>query len=108
MRKLLTVLILTTLAAGTVSAAGKGVRRDDYPTRYVPRSLDGAIVQIQNDVDGRGWSAWAYRNGAEYDLAVSVSTSPGVWSEPRFFTLQIYFNRMPPVTGMETVTEIAA
>jgi len=95
-RKFLAIIILTILAAGAASAAGRGVRHDDHPMRYLPRSLDGAIVQVQNDIDGRAWSAWAYRNGAEYDLAVSYSNTPGVWSEPRFLGLDDGRNQGQP------------
>jgi hypothetical protein len=102
-RKLLTAIIFTTLAAGMTFSAGKGTRHD-YPTRYVPRSLDGAIVQVQNTVDGHGWSAWAYRNGSEYDLAVSVSLTPGVWSEPRLLGLDDGLDQGQPAFSIDSTT----
>lgn len=56
----------------------------DQPRRYNPRSLDGALATVHNPVDGRTWSAWAYRAGAEYDIAISYRDDSGVWSEPVF------------------------
>jgi hypothetical protein len=100
-RRLLTAIIVTTLAAGTAFAAGKGTRHD-YPTRYVPRSLDGEIVQVRNDIDGHAWSAWAYRNGAEYDLALSVSLIPGVWGEPRLLGLDDGLNQGQPAFSIDS------
>jgi len=42
-------------------------------------------VQATSPLDGRVWSAWAYRNGAEYDIAVSTLDEDGDWSEPVYF-----------------------
>ena len=42
----------------------------------------GASVVVEDSVRGVTWSAWAYRNGAEYDIAVSWLDSSGRWSEP--------------------------
>jgi len=94
-RKLLTITILATLSAGAAMAAGKTERRD-YPSRYLPHSLDGEIVRVQSAVNGVAWSAWAYRNGSEYDLAVAVSFSPGVWSEPHLIGLDDGLNQARP------------
>jgi hypothetical protein len=80
-RRLLVAIILTSLISAVASASARGERREDHPRRYVPQ-FDGAIVQVRNDIDGRMWSAWAYRNGGNYDLALSVSVSPGIWSQP--------------------------
>ncbi len=67
------VAAASTLASGRISA---------LPPRYAPNSLDGALVEVSNPVDGRGWAVWAYRNGAEYDVAVSSTDSNGWWQEP--------------------------
>jgi hypothetical protein len=66
------------LAAGALAAAG----RTALPPRYSPGSLDGPLVQLDNPVDGRTWAVWAFRNGAEYDLALSFVDSNGGWHTP--------------------------
>ncbi len=67
------------LAAGALAAAG---RTTAMPPRYSPSSLDGPLVQLDNAVDGRTWAVWAFRNGAEYDLALSFVDSNGGWHVP--------------------------
>jgi len=79
----LTVLICC-LAMLASSLAFAGPRGRDLPQRYVPASLDGRLVEVLNPLDGTLWAAWAYRNGAEYDLAVSCRDERGFWSEPTF------------------------
>jgi len=66
------------LAAGALAAAG----RNALPPRYSPSGLDGPLVQLDNPVDGRTWAVWAFRNGAEYDLALSFVDSNGGWHWP--------------------------
>jgi len=78
---LFTALLLVATLGGASYGAQKG-ERSETPSRYLARSLDGPLVQMQNDLDGSLWSAWAYRSGGEYDVAVSVLHSDGVWSEP--------------------------
>ncbi len=102
MRRFLTVFILAIMVTGVVSAAGKGSRSGSHPHRYLPNSFDGAIVQVENTVDGRVWSAWSYRNGGEYDLALSVSTAPGVWSEPILIGLDDGVNQRQPVIAVDS------
>lgn len=75
------------LVAGSVAlAAPRAVRAPDQPQplRYNPRSLDGPLVSATSPLDGRVWSAWAYRDGAEYDIAIAVRNHDGSWSEPAF------------------------
>ena len=77
----ITALVLAfCLASFSLAAA----QLRDPPRRYNPRSLDGALVTVFNAVDGRTWSAWAYRAGAEYDIAISYRDDSGAWSEPVF------------------------
>ena len=102
MRRLLTVFILAIMVTGVVSAAGKGSRADNQPHRYLQNSLDGAIVQVENTVDGRTWSAWSYRNGAEYDLALAVSITPGVWSEPLLIGLDDGLDQRQPALAVDS------
>jgi hypothetical protein len=68
-------------AVAVVGAAG---RTGALPPRYAPNSLDGGLTIVENPVDGRAWAVWAYRAGAEYDLALSVTDSNGHWQLPTF------------------------
>ena len=67
------------LAVGALTAEG---RARALPPRYSPAALDGPLVQVDNPVDGRTWAVWAFRNGAEYDLALSFVDSNGGWHVP--------------------------
>lgn len=67
------------------SLAGAASRDRGLPHRYLPGSLDGNPAMLDNTFDGRTWAAWAYRNGIEYDLAVSIRGEDGFWTEPDFF-----------------------
>jgi hypothetical protein len=77
MRKLVILGVCVVSAALTVSAAGR-----ELPDRFVPSSLDEGLVSLYEPVGARSWSAWAYRNGAEYDLAIAWTDEHGVWNEP--------------------------
>jgi hypothetical protein len=102
MRKLFFTLTLVACLAVPAVAGERGkMRGAGTPQRYAPHALDGAIVQLTNAVDGRSWSAWAYRNGAEYDLALSFSTAPGVWSEPSFFGLDDGVDQRRPALAVD-------
>jgi len=90
------------MVGGMASAAGKRVGAPSHPLRYLPNSFDGAIVQAENTVDGRLWSAWSYRNGGEYDLALSVSTAPGVWSEPILIGLDDGLDQQQPTISIDS------
>jgi len=74
------ICTLAALAAGEATARG----RLDAPHRFQPASQDAALVQVENPVDGRTWAAWAFRSGAEYDIAVAVLGADGRWGEPSF------------------------
>ena len=83
MRKPCRILVFTVgalLAAGAVLAAG---RTDSLPHRFLP-STDRGLVQATNPTDGSTWSIWSYRNGAEFDVAVSTLNDRGYWNEPTF------------------------
>jgi len=74
-------LIAVCCLCGVALAAGpRGV-----PHRYIPRSLDGDLQTIVRTTDGTSFAAWSYRNGAEYDIAVSRTDDSGRWTEPEFF-----------------------
>ncbi len=102
MRRLLAAFILVIMVSGVASAAGKRVGAPSHPLRYLPNSFDGAIVQAENTVDGRLWSAWSYRNGGEYDLALSVSTAAGVWSEPILIGLDDGLDQRQPAISIDS------
>jgi hypothetical protein len=84
MRRLGTILIslLTILALGgsILAANPRGV-----PHRYLPGSLDGGLERVTVADGGRTVAAWAYRSGAQYDIAISFTDEQGRWSEPLFF-----------------------
>ena len=83
MRKpLVIVTIVCCVALIAVSPALAASRTRDLPHRYLPNSLDGRLETATNPGDGSDWSAWAYRNGSEYDIAVSHRDQDGQWSEP--------------------------
>lgn len=65
----------------TVQASTSG---KDLPDRFIVRGLDGEPVVTENPVDGRTWTAWPYRSGGEYDIALSFHDLTGFWSEPTF------------------------
>jgi hypothetical protein len=75
------VCCLLVCASGALMARSRSV---DLPHRYQPSSQDRQLVQVENPVDGRIWSAWAFRSGDEYDIALAVADENGVWSEPMF------------------------
>ncbi len=81
---LATLLTATCLLTGSLAFAGPRMSEQQQPLRYNPRSLDGPLVTVTTGLDGRTWSAWANRDGAEYDIALSFRDPGGVWSEPRF------------------------
>jgi hypothetical protein len=75
-----TCCVIVLLAAGDVAARS----RLAAPHRFQPASEDTGLVQVQNPVDGRTWAAWAFRSGAEYDIAVALLGDDGRWGEPTF------------------------
>lgn len=72
--------MLLTLSIPSVAQDGRSL-----PDRYVRGGLDGAPVTAESPADGSRWVAWAYRDGARYDIAVSVQDADGLWSEPWMF-----------------------
>ena len=83
MRKPLSLIVaLCCIVLLASSLAWAGPRGRNLPNRYLAESLDGRLVETLNPVDGTRWAAWAYRNGAEYDLAIAFRDEQGFWSEP--------------------------
>jgi hypothetical protein len=84
---------LTLLASvGLVLAGPRGERT---PARFAPRSLDQQPVTATHPLDGSVWAAWAWRDGAEYSIAISIQTD-GVWSEPFFIGRDDGLNQISP------------
>lgn len=73
-------------ALGCILAAGGAVLAGppDVPHRYILGGLDGRLARVESQADGVTWAVWAYRSGAEYDIALSARDGSGRWSEPVF------------------------
>jgi hypothetical protein len=83
MRKTVMILISTfTILALSGSVLAASPR--ELPHRYNPNSMDGKLTQLTRATDGRTWAAWAYRSGAQYDVAVTSTDENGYWSDPIF------------------------
>ena len=76
-------LILVSVLAVATAAQARSVDPQVTPSRYLGH-MDTGLVSVVSPVDGRLWSAWTYRSGAESDIAVSVRSTSGIWSEPVF------------------------
>ncbi len=101
MRKTLALLVaFACLIVCTQTFAGRG-RDVGRPHRFAPESRDGGLVRIQNPTDGRTWAAWSYRNGAEFDLAVSATDAAGFWSEPVFVGLDDGSDQIQPAITVD-------
>jgi hypothetical protein len=74
-------LILAWVLAFATAAQARPVD-PDAPSRYLGHGVDSGLVFATSPLDGRLWSAWTYRSGAESDIAVSVRDASGIWSEP--------------------------
>jgi len=73
------VCCITVLVVAPALAAP---RAKNLPHRYIPHGMDGRLDWITSPADGTNWSTWSYRNGAEYDVAISFRGEYGFWSEP--------------------------
>jgi hypothetical protein len=76
---LVAVLAVLSVCTSVFAAGARGL-----PNRYLPRSIDGPIRMIDLPDSGTTVATWAYRNGAEYDIAISTSGANGEWSDPIF------------------------
>ena len=77
------VLVLGSILVSAAALAASSPRAGG-PNRFVVPALDGPPVVVENPLDGRAFSAWAYRSGGEFDLAVSIRDAAGVWARPVF------------------------
>ena len=92
-------LVCCLLLSAVALAAPSGDQRT--PQRYAPAALDHGLVQIEAP-DGRIWSAWAYRNGAEYDIAIAVRDAEGVWGEPSLIGLDDGRSQIRPSLAVDS------
>ena len=92
---LLLAFLLVTLAA-LPALAGGGTR----PTRF--GSLDRGLTGVTNTLDGSSWAVWAYRNGAEFDIAVSYDRGNGIWSEPVLIGLDDGMDQVEPAIAFDS------
>jgi hypothetical protein len=101
MRKSVTVFatVLCVLALGTavLAASARGV-----PHRYSPHSLDGRLAQIDRVEGDSSLAAWAYRNGAEYDIAISRVDENGRWTEPVFIGVDDGRDQTQPALALDS------
>lgn len=99
---LCTGLVLLVACSGVAFAGAKG-ERVDTPNRYLARSLDGPLIQMHNTIDGSLWSAWAYRNGGEYDIAITVRhNDQAPWSEPLMIGANDGLDQRDPALAVDT------
>lgn len=95
---LVTVLACCSAFALPTLAAGREAGR---PHRFVPEALDAGLVRVHNPLDGRTWAAWGYRNGGEFDLALSFTTDGVSWSEPTLFGLDNASDQVEPTFALD-------
>jgi len=81
------LVLICTLAVAATAVHARPTDSSSTPSRYVGHGVDSGLVTLSSPLDGRLWSAWSYRAGAESDIAVSVRDANGVWSEPVFLGL---------------------
>lgn len=98
MRKLTCLLLGMLLVAAAALPVMAGTRM--RPTRYA--ALDRGLTNIADPHDGSSWAAWAYRNGAEYDIAVAFERGDGIWSEPTLIGLDDGRNQVEPSLTLDT------
>ena len=91
-------LVLTLAAAATAAYARPAA---STPTRYLGRGVDSGLVTVANPLDGRLYSAWAYRAGSETDIAVSVLGANGMWSEPVFLGYSDGLSQIEPALAFD-------
>jgi hypothetical protein len=99
----LCLLCCLTLLASTAVLAKPGDLRAQ-PRQFLP-ATDGPLVQLSNPVDGRIWSIWSYRNGAEFDLAIS-SNSAGIESELQLVGLGDGLSQSQPALTVDAVGNV--
>ena len=95
-RFVLVCTVCTLLVSLAVQAAPSKL---DLPYRHIG-TLDGPTVLV-SDTNGRTFAVWSYRNGAEFDIAVSRQDENGFWSAPRFFGLDDGLDQVRPAVAVD-------
>ena len=80
---------------GTLGVSQAGHSKG-LPHRFSPGALDKSPVRATDPLSGTTWSAWAYRSGGEYSIALSARAAGGLWSEPVFIGLDDKLNQTDP------------
>jgi len=102
MRKPLSaIVVFCCLGLLAASVAAARPRSRDLPQGYLPGSLDGHLVEALDPLDGTLWAAWAYRNGAEYDVAISYRDESGMWSEPTLMGVDDGLDQTHPALAVD-------
>ena len=83
------LLAASATLAGSIKEFGR-----DAPSRYLAR-WDGQLASVEL-ADGSRWSAWSYRNGAEYDLALAFQGADGQWQPTTFLGLDDGLDQLQP------------
>ncbi len=100
-RRALLRTVSRALCAGLVLVAGATglfARQivEAAPPSHLSRT-DGRIAAAVVPADGSTWAVWSYRQGAEYDVALSRRDSEtGFWSAPSFFGLADGVDQLDP------------
>ena len=93
--------LVLTLAAAATAAHARPADPAVTPTRYLGRGVDSGLVTATNPLDGRLYSAWAYRAGSETDIAISARDAQGTWSEPVFLGYSDGLNQIEPALAFD-------
>jgi hypothetical protein len=91
-------LVLALVLAGT---AGAATLDRPLPLGYAVPGLDGTPVSIDSTVEQKTVSAWAYRVGREFDLAVAILDATGTWSAPTLLGRADGFDQVQPALAVD-------
>lgn len=94
--RLATPLVVTLLLLTPPASLAAPSREAGVPHRYIAGALDDGLVRAEDPVHGTIWSAWAYRDGGEYSIALAVTGADGQWSEPVFIGRDDGLNQVQP------------
>lgn len=105
MRDLRRNLSWTSLALVAAVTAAGAAGRGELPSRFVP-ALDGTPVIVDLGDGGRGIAAWAYRAGAEYDIAIAARDEAGFWGPPQFIGALDRIDQMEPSLAVDRLGNV--
>ena len=99
MRKPMAVL-LSLLAMSCLCGSSFAAGSRTLPQRYLPGSLDSGLAVLRG-ADGATLAVWAYRSGAEYDIAFSRADAGGRWTEPTFIGAGDGVDQLEPAIAVD-------